>query len=585
MASTWVLSRMKLAAALLLVGIALYLRAPWIMSVVRTELGGIAFEQGQRLMQERPSEPNPYLDRALRNYQAAVAWNEHNAHAWRKLGEVYLTLGQNDPAREALERAVSLRPSFPLYHTLLGDAYDGMGDARQAVDAWHEGRAGILRRDRIVTNASKVADAHIQAGDPLSAVPVLRDEVLAVDPNNLFALATIVSAYDGAVSGPHPLADPYRDSALYPQADAYRTPSDERLSVYQARGAVRMYTGGYWDAGRLTNTIRYWAREGNPAGLLAAREVWEASPDDEGWTLVYAETLVREGLTGEAVALLERREAQSPAALRWLAIVKLEVARASDDQGSWQAARAALLRYADAAPDDLWTLAALADVCERGGLPEEAGQWREALNQRTELADRNAVAEALQARPESVQLGPNLVPNGGFEDWTGGTPDHWTWSSMATGNPWNHGLYVGGPEAVHSVSGQSAIVQGLWYQQDPEKERCRAGYWAYDSAAGALWELPVRAGQRYVVSLDYVTEPGAPATPTIWLSDDPSPCWPGDRSLPGTNGEWRHATFVCDPTAEGDDPLRPLVRLFGGGTAMFDNLQIREVNLAEGQGR
>ncbi|NPV06362.1 MAG: tetratricopeptide repeat protein [Anaerolineae bacterium] len=572
--------RTKLAAVLLAAIAFLYFSAPWLTSLARSELGGVALHRGLALMEERPSEPNPYLDRALRHFQAAVASNDANAHAWRQLGELYLVLGQNEEARQALSRAVMLRPSFPLYHVLLGDAYDGLGAAREAIDTWREGRGGILRRDQIAANACKIADAHIQAGDPLSAVPVLRDEVLPVDPDNLFALAYIVSTYDGAVSGPHPLADPYRESAVYPPPGGFRVSSDARLAAFQARGAVRLYSAGYWDAGLMVNTIRYWASQGHPAAVMAARELWQSAPEDETWLLAYAEALVRSGLHQEALTLLEEGAAGSPGVLRWRALAWVEAARRGDRDEYWRGAREALLAYRAAAPDDLWPLAVLPQVCQRLGAPEEAERWQADLKRRTEDADREAVAEALQVEAEAVRLGANLVLNGGFELWAGDRPEHWTWSNMATGDPWNLAFYAGGPEEVQALLGASARVQGIWRQERQDREPARAGYWLYDQSARALRELKVTPGLTYVVSLDYFTEVGGAVQPTVWLSYADSPCWAGDRRLAPTEGEWRHFTFVCGPAAEGDDPLRPLLRLFGTGTVLFDNLAVREVILA-----
>ena len=109
---------------------------PYLASVSRTEFAGLAYVQGLDMLARQPDEPNPYLDRALRYCQAALRWNPHYARAWRLLGEVYLTLGQNEAARQALAQAVALRPRQPLYHLLLGDAYDGLGLSREALSAW-----------------------------------------------------------------------------------------------------------------------------------------------------------------------------------------------------------------------------------------------------------------------------------------------------------------------------------------------------------------------------------------------------------------------------------------------------------------
>jgi len=578
--------RVRTGLVLLLValaGLGSAAAAPGAMSVARTELGGIALEQGVRMQQEQPTEPNPYLDRALRNYQAAVSWDAGNAHAWRKLGEVYLTLGQNDPAREALSRAVALRPEQPLYWALLGDAYDGLGASVEALDAWTTGRAGVIRRDQVLVNGAKIADAHVQAGDPLSGVPVLKDVVLKLDPNDLYALAIVVTAYDSAVEGDHPLADPYREAARYPSKASLEPGADPRLAEYQARGAVELYRAGYWDSVTVANVLHYWAAEANPAAIRAAELLRQAEPERGEWLLAYAEALIYAGRPAEALSVLEGA-ADAPSVRRWRALAAVTQARADDDPASWRRAQAELLAYGAAAPQDLWPLAVLAEASQRVGDLEDAAQWSKALAERTEGADRAAVAEALLVADDDFELSRNLVPEGDFESWSEGLPSGWVWSDMATGEPWNLGLYVGGPERVQALAGTSMRLLGVWRQTDPEKEICRAGYWLYDASAGGLRPVQLTPGSHYLVSLDYLVQPGGDPYATVWLSYNESPCWSGDRGLEPTQGEWRHATWVCGAAAPDDDPLQPLLRLFGSGAALYDNLQIREVILAPGRG-
>ncbi len=570
----------------LLLGLALVLGHRGAMSALRTEIGGIASDRGLVMLRESPSEPNPYLDQALRNYHAAIAWDSTNAHAWRRLGEVYLTLGQNDAARDALTRAVELRPHSYLYQLLLGDAYDGLGASREALDAWTAGRGGTLRRDGILVNGTKIASAHVQAGDPLSAVPILRDTVLRVDPDNLFALAVVVTAYDSAVEGDHPLADPYREGTRYPSRRALAQGSDARLAEYQAQGAILLHRFGYWDEQVTAGTARYWAMLGNPASVHLARALHESEPAREEWVLLLAEALVRCGRPSEAVDLLaDPRLAGSPSVLRWRATAQLQRARTGMNEEQWAAAREAIGAYAAVAADDLWPLAVETEVEFALGQTEAAEASASALVRRTEGVDVASAAQMLNLRVDEVVLGDNLVVNGDFSTWDAGAPSGWIWSDMATGDPWNLGLYVGGADDVRALGDQSVWVQGVWQQSDPEKHASRAGYWLFDASEGDRRQLPVEVGATYIVSLDYLVEDGGQPLPTIWLSDEESPCWKNDKRLDWTAGEWRHAAWVCGPASSDDDPLRPLVRLFGTGLAMFDNLQVREVRLVENQGK
>ena len=266
-----------------LVAAGLVLIGPGLLSITQVELGHIAYGKGLRLLRERPEEPNPYLDRALRLYLSAVKWNPKNAHAWRKLGELYLTLGQNEAARQALMRALSLRPDNVLYHILLGDAYDGLGLPRPAMREWQAGNAGAWRHDQTVVNLLKLADAHIQVGDPLSSIPILRDEVLPLDPHNLFALTTIVVTYDSAIGGNHPLANAYRAELDAVAPEALRLPTDTRYAHYQARAVAELYKRGYWSRDKTMAVLEQWLGQNHPAALPLARLLAEAEPGEAIW--------------------------------------------------------------------------------------------------------------------------------------------------------------------------------------------------------------------------------------------------------------------------------------------------------------
>ncbi len=555
-----------------------FLSADQVMSLAHAEIAGSALDRGLLMLSEDPTEPNPYLDRALRNYQAALAWNDGNAHAWRKLGELYLLLGQNQAAQEALSRAVALCPEQPLYHLLLGDAWDGAGSAQEAVAEWELGRGLELRRDQMVVNYTKLADAHIQMGDPLSAIPTLRDDVLRLEPSDLFALSVIVTAYDGAVGGPHPLADPYRERVEFVEPEALRKSSDPRYTDFQARAVLRLYQGGQWTAEKAAGVVSYWAWLGHPAALPAARSLHDAAPDDERLVLLLAETLIRRKLPAEALSLLEGYPGPTSVPMAWWgAQARLAQARLTGDRGDWEEAVLSLEEYQALAPTDLFPMMALIEARESLGADQEAEHWRRALEEATEGADRLGVAEALGMDPEDVQLGPNLVLNGDFEVWLEARPENWLWSDMATGNPWNRGVFVGGHDDELDPWGGSLRVQCLWRQEKPELEVARAGFWYYDEASYQLRAIVPPVGLPLAVSFDYRTEDMLTDQATLWLSGEPLPCFANDLPFPATFGEWHHVTLICRAGDGEQSPLNPLLRLFGPGTVTFDNLKIRTV--------
>jgi tetratricopeptide (TPR) repeat protein len=558
-------------------------RSHW-LSLVRTEIGGAAFDRGVALLAAKPQEPNPYLDRALRNYKAAVAWDPRNAHAWRMLGQLYLTLGQNDSAREALTEAVSLRPDQPLYAAFLGDSFDGLGQAANALAAWSDSRVGAIRRDQIAVNLLKQADAHIVAGDPLSAVPTLRDDVLAADPGNLFAAVTIVSAYDRAAGGRHPLADPYRSLVTAPLAQALRLTTDVRYAGYQARAAALAYQGGYWDADMVGRVARLWASQGNRAGVELARAMHQMEPQHDEWTWLLAESLSRAGQPQEALALLDGAPGASQVDVsRVKALVWRSLARQTLSAGDWEQAAQYMLAYHDAAPSDLLALAGLAEAYSRLGQADQSERWLKAYQAATAGADVKAISAAV-ADATSISLGPDLVVDGGFGAWQSNRPADWAWDVMASSSPWNDGLFVGGEETWAGLDAHAASVQCIWRDQEPSLEPARAGFWLLDTRAASHKAIPVEPGGSYLVSFNYATLRTLGAGAYVWLSAQAGPCWAGDRAFADTGGEWRHVSVVCGPASAGEQPLQALLRAFEPGTVLFDDFQIRQLQVAGQQG-
>ena len=551
---------------------------PKLVSAARTELAGLAFDRGLVMLRQRPQEPNPYLDRALRQYQAALALDPGNVQAWRKLGELYLLLGQNQAALDALARAVALRPRQPFLRVLLGDAYDGLGMARQALAEWKQARAGIWRQDQISVNLMKIADAHVQTGDLLSAIPVLRDELLPRDPGNLFALATIVSAYDSAVGGRHPLADPFRDSIVHFDLGSLRLSPDPRYSEFQARALVELYRYGYWDGTTAANVVDYWAWQGHPGALAAARLLRELEPDREEWLALTAQSLVETNRCSEAVEALGSLGPGASASLRRVgAQAWLCVARQGEVVADWERAAAALTSYRSSAPEDLFAIAGLAEAHGHLGHTGESERYVALYERLTDRAERIAASQVLGVDVQDVVFGPNLVANGEFEHWLADRPRSWAWSLMAGGTDFAPALFVGGSDGGYSPSGSpSARVQGLWLQQAPGVGPARAGFWQWDEASAQLGSIRLTPGAVHVVSLNYLTLDISSGAPSVWLSTGGSGCWANDRGLASTGGEWRHMLAICGPVPATAEPVQPLVRLFGTGTVLFDDVLIRE---------
>lgn len=267
-------------------------------------------------------------------------------------------------------------------------------------------------------------------------------------------------------------------------------------------------------------------------------------------------------------------------------------------------------RYSILAPDDLLGLKRHAEVCtalEEGGVDDggcreaalrvsgsgsrvEPETWdlrletspavvlREMLEART--GDRRIVAQLLEVPVEDVQLGPNLVENGGFEEWVEGRPCWWVWSDMATGAPWNKGVFIGRADELDSLwGGVAARMEGFWLQMKPELEPGRVGFWQWDASRRNLREIEVVSEQPYLLSFHYRTERVSDRAVAMWLSRDQTVFFAGYRTLSPTCGEWRRFSMVGWSRAEFGQAIRPLVSLWSQGGVWFDGVVLREVTL------
>jgi len=258
-------------------------------------------------------------------------------------------------------------------------------------------------------------------------------------------------------------------------------------------------------------------------------------------------------------------------------------------------------KYHALAPDDLLGLKKLVEVCEeleklgqgegemgrqgegmescrrvaeqiaRTEAESPAAVLREELERRTD--DWRIVAELLGVPLDAVELGANLVENGGFEVWKGGRPEGWAWSNMADGKTWNLALFVGGFDEFDAYSGQRAMrVDGFWIQRKLELEPARAGY--------LRGEIELKPDTPYVLSFYYRIRNLREEKAAIWVSGTPEVLFKHDRMLPSTDGGWRKFIIVGWNRKEEAKKVKPLLRSWGVGEAEFDGMELREIALA-----
>lgn len=268
-------------------------------------------------------------------------------------------------------------------------------------------------------------------------------------------------------------------------------------------------------------------------------------------------------------------------------------------------------RYHALAPDDLLGLKRLTGVCaalEQAGVEDES--CREAASQgsgpksnvgrgtsslkpetspaailgevlETRTDDRHIVAELLGVSMESVELGPNLVEDGGFEEWMGGRPSRWMWWTMFNRNPYNAAAFAAGGDGLLPFEGRAvARVDGFWVQQREDKSPARAGFWQWDELEQNLRPITLTTRGPYVFSFHYRTTRVPEGGARVWVSDDPDVLWAGYHGLPATDGAWHHFVAVGWNRAGTERAIYPLFSSFAPGSVAYDNVQLRPVELS-----
>lgn len=176
-------------------------------------------------------------------------------------------------------------------------------------------------------------------------------------------------------------------------------------------------------------------------------------------------------------------------------------------------------------------------------------------------------------------LGPNLISNPSFENWTAGEPDDWTLVATAGGG-----------------GGTVTITDGEDGTSDPYMGETAFQYVLTNLGAGgsrdAYQTVTLTAGRRYRFSGAYRTAEGSSAIAWPWVSDVTTGEVPtvdgrnwaatgGDTlaMMTPTNGQWRR--FTLDFIAQTSGTHRFYLRAYSGsmatGTVEFDDVHVSNI--------
>ena len=207
-------------------------------------------------------------------------------------------------------------------------------------------------------------------------------------------------------------------------------------------------------------------------------------------------------------------------------------------------------------------------------LPLEQGDAPQVASAPADPALVARVASMLDIAEPSLQLGPQLALNAGFEErrLRSDALLHWRPSFMTTGDPWNRAAFVVATDDQVYFEGERAMrVDGLVIERLPEREVARAGFWLSDPPI----VVPARAV--YAVTFVYRTEGTGDAGPALYLGfSHKESRWEG-RRFPPSEGHWSRATVIAWNRGEEEGTLAPLLRSFTEGTIWFDAFSVREV--------
>jgi len=357
----------------------------------------------------------------------------------------------------------------------------------------------------------------------------------------------------------------YSETLTYFPLEAIN-PGDERVLDYVVEVIPNLLEEGLWERDKMLNVASYlvWQHNGATGVERLLERLVERYPTEPDWPFYLAELYHRRGDLGRAEAVYRQVLAVDPNYAR--AYLRLGMVVGANRQGLGEVA-GWYEDYRDLVPDDLLALKRLTEVY--GALGRPHGAVREELEAKT--GDRCIVAELLGVPVRSVELGSNLVENGGFEDWDDARPTGWWVSDMATGDPWNKGLFVEGADQFISWEGTASRIVGLWRQRREWKEPARSGYWYSSSNDYTSQDKSVV----YVLSFYYYTKELPDRALNVWIQRDQEEQPLFNQRLPSTDGHWwRAAIFVWDRI---DGKIGFYLRSFEPGSVYFDDVRLYQV--------
>lgn len=179
---------------------------------------------------------------------------------------------------------------------------------------------------------------------------------------------------------------------------------------------------------------------------------------------------------------------------------------------------------------------------------------------------RTRLKEILESRlnMEDIRLGPNLIEGADFED-PAQFQQRWEFCDLAGIRRFAPASFYAGWQQQGNEG--AARLMGFFFVEEAGKLSPRGGIRCHRSI---LLERGV-----YVFSFDYFTRIGREG-PSFYLWDDIK-----EPRIPAAQRDWKKAVFLLDNHALKFDYVRPLIRMWGVGTVLFDNVYLGKWQLPE----
>jgi hypothetical protein len=163
-------------------------------------------------------------------------------------------------------------------------------------------------------------------------------------------------------------------------------------------------------------------------------------------------------------------------------------------------------------------------------------------------------------------IGSNLLENPGFDNpgINGDKAEHWYFSRMAGKKKFSRGSFYMDRDTVGTGGGNWVMrIMGFFISRDSGKSRPRAGVRSRPQM--------VAENGYYVFGFDIYQVTGK-ERPSFWLAQGMH-----EKRLRPEPGKWRQVIFILNNSKNKYTYLNPLVRMWGTGTILVDNMVLAKI--------